>query len=102
MINLLRPEIRARINISTRINEGHMQVTITAGKTRKVADYAEASRLCREFLERTGKGNSRWSGGALFNGAEQVGYVSFNGRVWAGTAREWKPGQTPLYVPPSL
>lgn len=26
-----------------------------------------------------------------------VGYVSYNGRVWSGSPRDWKPGSVPLY-----
>lgn len=76
-----------------------MQVKITTGELLEVRDYAEASAECRKFLDDAGIGNSQWNGGALWEGNKWIGYVSFNGRVWAGTAREWKPGMKPLYDP---
>lgn len=31
-----------------------------------------------------------------------VAHVSYNGKVWAGAATDWHPGDQPLYVPDPL
>lgn len=76
-----------------------LQVKITTGRIRAVADYAEASALCRAYIDSKGIGNSRWSGGEIYRDGKQVAYVSYNGRVWKGTARGWQPGDRPVYDP---
>lgn len=72
-----------------------------------VADCAEASRLyraaCDAHMERTGQGASTMQPGLLYDCAgatpTRIGYVSWNGKVWAGSERGWKPGDEPLYSP---
>jgi hypothetical protein len=63
-----------------------------------VRDFAEASRVCREYIAAHNLGGGNWSGGRITDrkGVE-VGRVSYNGKVWG--PGEWTPGTTPLYVP---
>lgn len=65
-------------------------------RTYKVSDLAEASRLYEDA--RGDKRSSEMSNGLLFddNGV-QVGYVSYNAKVWAGT--DYVPGADHLYAP---
>lgn len=37
--------------------------------------------------------------GRLTENGVTVGYVSYNGRVWRGTPRQWTITQEPLYTP---
>lgn len=68
-------------------------------KTYKVSDLAEASRLYEEA--RGYKRSSQMSNGLLFNDSgKQVGYVSYNARVWAGT--DYVEGAECLYPPESV
>jgi hypothetical protein len=48
-----------------------------------VADFAAASRACREFIESNDLG-SDWCGGAIVDAATKkvIATVSYNGRVW--------------------
>lgn len=74
-----------------------MHVMVTGNKVVPVTSYEEASKVCRAYLDKTGIGNTRWTGGALFEGEKQIGYVSYNGRVWSGRAQDWQPGMVPLW-----
>lgn len=66
-----------------------------------VADLAEASRLCRHYIAYFDLGGGNWDGGDIEEVATglQIGYVSYNGRVWAGHRNDWKPEMNPLYEP---
>lgn len=65
----------------------------------------EASAIYRATIERYDRETGR--GGAsgvpackiVTDAGEEVGYVSYNGRVWAGSAAEWQAGNTPVYCP---
>ena len=85
--------------IETTQMEIEMQVKITSGELVDVKDFAEASAACRAFLDEMNIGNSEWSGGPLWDGNKQIGYVSFNGKVWAGRSKDWQVGMKPLYNP---
>lgn len=64
-----------------------------------------ASRMYREAIERYDRETGR--GGAstvpachiVTDGGEVVGYVSYNGKVWAGDPKAWAAGNAPLFVP---
>lgn len=61
----------------------------------------EVSAAYRDTIERLDLGASRTPQCSIFDASgNQVGYVSYNGRVWAGTQREWQPHGTPLFDPP--
>jgi len=47
-----------------------------------VKSFAEASKVCREYIVRFDLGGGNWTGGDIWVKAQHVGYVSFNGRVW--------------------
>lgn len=49
-----------------------------------VDDYAEASRVCQQYIERHNLGGGNWSGGQIRQGSKVVARVSYNGRVWEG------------------
>lgn len=67
-------------------------------ETLKVADFAEASKKCRDYIAKYELGAGNWIGGKITDEAGKVvARVSYNGRVWP--AEEWKPGMEPLYIP---
>jgi hypothetical protein len=74
-----------------------MQVEITRGKRVTVDTLAQASQVCRAYIDAKDIGNSRWTGGTLYVNDAPIAYVSYNGRVWSGRAQDWKPGMTPIY-----
>lgn len=62
-----------------------------------VPNLAEASRLYSAARDRSGLGASRVPSAPIYEGSRQIAYISYNGRVWAGT--EYVAGAVPLYVP---
>lgn len=58
--------------------------------------YADASKICRSYIERENFGASEWNGGRISNSAEKgrgrirsnsgkiLARVSYNGKVWSG------------------
>lgn len=78
------------------------------GATHKIGvdSLAKASAIVRAYIEEFHLGGGSgaleaFTGGAVWDGDVQTAYVSYNGRVWAGLARDWKPGMVPLYAPGS-
>lgn len=63
----------------------------------KVKDYAEASKVCRAYIEQHELGAGNWSGGKVFEDGREIAEVSYNGRVWALPRRM---DQTPLWPEP--
>ena len=48
-----------------------------------VHSFADASKKCRDFIQRNELGSGNWSGGKIFdNDGICIGKVSYNGRVW--------------------
>jgi hypothetical protein len=49
-----------------------------------VANYAEASRLCRRYIATHELGGGNWTGGEIRQAGRRkiIAYVSYNGRVW--------------------
>ncbi len=61
-----------------------------------VVDFADASRVCQEYIKTNNLGGGNWNGGEITNEAgETVGHVSYNGRVWP--PGKWVPGMKPLF-----
>lgn len=62
--------------------------------------YAHVSAAYRGTIDRLGIGGSETPPCLLIgaNGST-VGYVSYNGRVWAGDPRNWISGKEPVYSP---
>lgn len=74
------------------------ELTIRIGrKAYAVPDLAAASRLVCAARDKSGVGGSRFKTPLIFAGDKPVGYVSYNGRVWAGDPRGWKAGDKPLF-----
>jgi hypothetical protein len=48
----------------------------------KVKSLQEASRKCREYITEYNLGSGNWVGGNVFRNNEQIGRISYNGRVW--------------------
>ena len=57
----------------------------------EVASYAEASAVCRAFLDGGGYGAGNWTGGAIESDGKVVASVSFNGKVWEGGECAYNP-----------
>lgn len=55
------------------------------------ADLAEASRLCRAYIEENNLGGGNWSGGDVLLRGKRVARVSYNGRVWDMSGKEIIP-----------
>lgn len=88
------------------VSNGDFQMTrtITASLTLKIGrkayaieSLADASRKVCAARDKAGIGSSRFTPPSIFDGERQVGYVSYNGRVWAGEPRGWKAGDKPIY-----
>ena len=75
--------------------------TMTIGRrSYPVASLAEASAMFIAARDRAGTGGRDTPTPLLFDReGRQIAYVSYNGRVWAGTPRDWKPGHRPLVDP---
>lgn len=77
-----------------------MQISL-GGRKYPAASFAEASNLMLGYCMDYGLGNSdlRRGDGDLTDGKRVVAHVSYNGRVWDGTAREWTNATTCRYNP---
>ena len=53
-----------------------------ATTTIAVASLVDASAECLAYIERNGLGGGNWTGGEVRDGGEEIGRVSYNGRVW--------------------
>jgi hypothetical protein len=63
-----------------------------------VKDYAEASRVSREWIIANELGGGNWNGGTITDDSgKEIAYVSYNGRVWP--PGKWTPNTEPLYEP---
>lgn len=69
------------------------------GRVQRFGDYRDASNAWCAFRDKSGLGASEMPGVPEIVDAQgrAVGYISYNGRVWPGDPREWKPGVQPLY-----
>lgn len=47
----------------------------------KVPTFADAAKLCREYIEHNQLGGGNWTGGQVFRGTHQVARVAFNGSI---------------------
>lgn len=60
----------------------------------------EASAAYVKFIDARGWGSSQAPMCRIWNAAsEQVGYVSYNGKVWAGSQEDWHPDAAPIFNP---
>lgn len=67
---------------------GHLEI---APKWVPVETLWDASKTCREFIEKNSLGGGNWTGGLVINENKQpVGYISYNGRIWSPEeAKSW-------------
>lgn len=49
----------------------------------KVTDFAEASRVCREYIDNNNLGGGNWSGGLITEDGKEVARVAYGGSVWS-------------------
>lgn len=69
-----------------------------SNKVVEVADFEEASQVCREYIDANGLGAGNWTGGLVLGAdGSPVAKVSYNGRVWPPGGYE--PGVEPLHEP---
>jgi hypothetical protein len=61
------------------------------------ATIKECSETYSNVRDGLGLGASRLSAAALFQGGKVVGHISYNGRVWAGSAKDWTSQTVLLY-----
>ena len=75
-----------------------MYVTLKGNEAREVNSFAEASTIAQKFRDTADYGfpiggteYSRLNAGRIFDAEanKQIAHVSYNGRVWRGTARQW-------------
>ena len=52
-------------------------------QTVEVKSFAEASLVCREFIDRNDLGSGNWAGGDVFDDSGKlIARVSYNGKLW--------------------
>jgi len=61
----------------------------------KAKTYDELKTLVREWMSDNGIGGGNWQDPPLLVNGEVVGYMSFNGKVWAD--RNWTPETKQIY-----
>ena len=87
----MRVYLSAAPNPDFSINSYRGRVRISQ-EYRIVSSYAEASRVCRDYIVENELGGGNWTGGQILDGAgHAVAHVSYNGRVWEGEAGSWTP-----------
>lgn len=42
----------------------------------------ECQQIVRGYIEENDLGGGNWTGGAVYEDGEQIGYISYNGRYW--------------------
>lgn len=64
-----------------------------------VADFAEASAVCRAYIDENSLGSGNWTGGLIRDAATRcpAGWVSYNGKVWAD--QDFDADREPVYDP---
>lgn len=62
---------------------GYWEEPVDARKalTVEVATFAEASALCRAYIERNHLGAGNWAGGKITAAGKAIGKISYNGRA---------------------
>lgn len=54
----------------------------------EVSGFPEASKVCRDYIEKNGLGGGNWTGGQVKDSGAHVARVSYNGRVWGIDGKE--------------
>ena len=64
----------------------------------RCADYAAASAFYCAKRDKSGKGASQFPPALLYTGSGcLVAHISYNGRIWPGSPKDWKPGDAPAF-----
>ena len=74
------------------------QLTI-GSETHTFDTLPEVSAFWCALREHHGWRSSTAPDNIVYEGDKFIGYVSFNGRIWAGFSRDWRPGDKPIYDP---
>lgn len=61
-----------------------------------VTDFAQASQIYCLARDISGEGSSTFPTGKII-GVDGPHYISYNGKVWKGTPKNWKPGDVPVF-----
>ena len=67
------------------IDHGENPYETLAGVDRgyKEADtIEELQSIVRKYIDDNDLGSGNWTGGKVFDGDEEIGYISYNGRYW--------------------
>ena len=76
----------------------NLYVTLKGKDAKACSSFAEAAQIAKQFRDTADYGfpiggdqYSRFQTGRVFDAAtdKQIAHVSYNGRVWHGTARQW-------------
>lgn len=62
----------------------------------EVKDFAEASKVCQDYIREHALGGGNWIGGAIKQDGRQIAEVSYNGLIWAVPRRI---ADKPLWAP---
>lgn len=75
---------------------GYWSDPVDPKEPREVAvnSLQEASKVCRDYIERNQLGSGNWTGGMVSEDGKQVARISYNGRIWP--PGDWRPGMKPL------
>lgn len=60
---------------------------------------AAIAKRCREYIEFWDMGGGNWTSPPVYKNGEYIGYVSYNGKVWAKRPAEWTISEKPIYTP---
>lgn len=68
------------------IDDGYWDVAPDSSAKRHISvqSFAEASKVCVEFIHHNHLGGGNWTGGQIIENDEQIAWVSYNGRIWKG------------------
>jgi len=79
-----------------------MSLTMKIGRWQHaVASYADASNVFCAMRDRLGRGASGTPTPLIYEAESVVAHVSYNGRVWPGSPKDWRDGLVPLFDPRS-
>jgi len=62
-----------------------------------VRDFAEASKVCRDYINEFELGGGHWTGGKIMQSEKEIARVSYNGKVWM--PGKWDTDTKKLYDP---
>lgn len=67
------------------------------GKEYRAGTFSDASAQFCAARDASGRGASTMPCPAIFDGGEEIGHFSYNGRIWKEPSRSWQPGSLPIY-----